>query len=458
MFPNIPLWGDFPVAQTLLEKLSDIGSNYSAAQKTQDESLTIKFPSWNPELYSWIVQLRDEVWTRSRTLHALPQNYQDALQATQNSISSLHQPNATRSIQWLRQHGTCVDHIVPKISTIPNAGEGAFAQRDLPKDTIITSSPLHHVPNASFFNMYGKKGMRLEGTNGTTELLEVIRDPEEVIGKQIIYNYCFSHRLTTLMLCPYGVGINYINHASPPRQPNVKIQWSTKLSIQNSEWFQRSPESMEWNWETNLAFDYIALTDIAKGDELLLDYGPEFEQALQDHLASWKPVESLAAYHFNELPVLRTSREQRLFPYPRNILVRCHSNLLAEDWNSKEQTWVRWGHPTLEDQELIYYGQPCSILKYDSKTNTYTVKLAVDHLTYNPVPAAFYRNPKRTHVPRSAIFFVDAPGNSDLHLPSAFRHYIQMPDDMVPDAWKNRKPPSRETERKESSDKGCNSH
>ena len=40
-------------------------------------------------------------------------------------------------------------------------------------------------------------------------------------------------------------------------------------------------------------------------------------------------------------------------------------------------------------------------------------------------------------VPHAAITFVDQPYQSDIHSPSAFRHYIEIRDADFPQAWRN---------------------
>ena len=42
-------------------------------------------------------------------------------------------------------------------------------------------------------------------------------------------------------------------------------------------------------------------------------------------------------------------------------------------------------------------------------------------------------------VPQYGIQFVNKPYSSDVFLPNAFRHEMGIPDDMMPDAWKNAK-------------------
>ena len=74
-------------------------------------------------LYDEIIQPMKTIWD-SRTLNALYDfswhEVEQALEA--NDIGILLQPNATRSLDFLNEHGKCLDHIVHKGSTIDGAG------------------------------------------------------------------------------------------------------------------------------------------------------------------------------------------------------------------------------------------------------------------------------------------------------------------------------------------------
>lgn len=50
------------------------------------------------------------------------------------------------TLQQLQDTGRCMDNIISGESTLDFAGRGAFVTRDIPKDGIITGSPLIHVP------------------------------------------------------------------------------------------------------------------------------------------------------------------------------------------------------------------------------------------------------------------------------------------------------------------------
>ena len=68
--------------------------------------------------------------------------------------SQQHYNHSIRTIEWLEQHGQCMDHIKSGISTIPHAGYGAFANRRIPKDSLVAPVPLIHIPNKDIFLMY----------------------------------------------------------------------------------------------------------------------------------------------------------------------------------------------------------------------------------------------------------------------------------------------------------------
>jgi hypothetical protein len=131
-FDGLPLKRDFPKIQALLEKYDRMG--------------------FQP-LYDLLLEVQD-AWETSRTLNALPQTPEDLALALEKNITHVYQANATRSLEWLQEHGKCADHIVHRASTIPGIGEGAFAKRRLPKNTLITGSPLMHLPNPELLDMY----------------------------------------------------------------------------------------------------------------------------------------------------------------------------------------------------------------------------------------------------------------------------------------------------------------
>ena len=87
------------------------------------------------------------------------------------------------------------------------------------------------------------------------------------------------------------MGVNYINHNQT--QVNVNLQWAPNgILNQDDAWLHKSPHDMEYEYKLHLAMDYVATCDIHDGEELFLDYGKEWEEAWQEHLADWEPTKS----------------------------------------------------------------------------------------------------------------------------------------------------------------------
>lgn len=258
-------------------------------------------------------------------------------------------------------------------------------------------------------------------------------------SQQILINYCFGHPDSTILLCPYGAGVNYIN--ANRTRANVKVQWAQNGTINhNGEWLNTKPEDMEWVSRTMLGIEYVALRDIEAGEELLLDYGDAWEQAWEEHVKAWKAVtdrdEYISATQFNELhgdSPIRTREEQDASPYPRNLKINCHAALVKAAFDELNDD----GSFDTPDEFIEQRGWlpekkgfECEVLKRDDTTGTYEV-----YLLYTEDGEIFEKVPR--NVSRKAIIFVDVPYSTDIHLPDAFRHPIGIPDEMLPDAWRN---------------------
>ncbi|KAL3940366.1 MAG: hypothetical protein SGBAC_005094 [Bacillariaceae sp.] len=362
-------------------------------------------------VYGLMMDIR-KIWP-SRLLNALPETYGEAAIAALGEIADVFQPNATREIEWLHEHGRCVDHIVPRVSTLPNAGQGAFAKRFIPKGTIISGTPLLHM-SEDVLEMYD-----LVYSNSSSARR---KEPLSKRGYQLLLNYCFGHHESSLLLCPYGSGVNYINHNST--MANVKIQWAPHGVIgHNSSWLSMAPSDMFWVYKQNLALDYLATEDIQAGNELFLDYGPLWEMAWKEHLLMWKPKDRWSSYLsaatmnmvMGHNP-LRTQVEQRDSPYPANVMLQCDRAKVPD---------IDYGtFAPINDM------QPCTVLeRYKDGTgiDDYVVRMLVKG----------EEEPEIHNLSRDAIKFYDRPYTSDLHLNPSFRHRIGFPEGMVPNEWRD---------------------
>ncbi|KAG7345061.1 SET methyltransferase domain containing protein [Nitzschia inconspicua] len=421
-FGNIPLSADY---EAILELMTGLHKMIHSLGMPEHISSSM--------IYDDLVLPIKKIWN-SRTLNALFDfDWSDVEAAVEaRDFGILLQPNATRSLDWLDEHGKCIDHIVHGPSTIEGAGHGAFAKRDLPKGTIITGTPLIHFPDRSVLGMYEPR---------TTSTGRMVRDVEKgPYSEQVLVNYCFGHPDTTVLLCPYGAGVNYIN--ANRTQANVKVQWAQDGQTNHkSAWLLKDPQYMEFEYRTMLAIDYVALRDINEGEELFLDYGDAWEQAWVEHVKAWKAVEGreeyISATQFNakysDTPV-RTLEEQNENPYPKNLAINCHPVLVESvflDYNHEGNYADPYDFIDKAGWIPEKKGFPCDIVKRDSATETYEV--SINYTENDESYVKFHKD-----VPRKAISFVDHPYTTDMHLPNAFRHPIGIPDEMLPDAWRNK--------------------
>lgn len=317
-----------------------------------------------------------------------------------------------RAPDWLKENGYCQDHLKPGRSTIQQAGWGAFAYRKLSAGTVVGYAPLVHV-----------------GLHGLDIWTVAVEDGEGVSREQydLILNYSYRHKNSTVMLTPYGAGVNYINHGGKDKA-NVKLRWPDKeLIAHKPEYLTRTPYDLSNTLDKiGLSFEYIAIRDIEEGEEVFLDYGDEWEAAWEAHVAQWKPVEGAFYYvHSSEWEekTYRTVAEQSTNPYPSNLHTMCHeSYTLAADGTYQ---WV----DVLRQMPYRLY---CKVLERsdDEKKPLYKVELAWEGGETSVVH----------NVPEDGVFLYDRAFSADWHLPNVFRHEIGLADDILPEAWNNGPP------------------
>ena len=460
IFGKIPLSNDYPRATKMIKKLMQLSVATAITSKPiKNESQNQKMQDAFQEFYEDIIikTINQGKW-ESRLLNALPKTVEDVHVAhSAGDVTVLHQPNAIREIDWLRRNGKCIDHIRSGPSTMKQAGHGAFAKRDLPAGVIITGSPVHHLPDYTFMNMYNISNQI--DSDGKEIPNKYYRLLDEVRQMQLFYNYCFGHPESTLLLCPYGSGVNYINHNQT--LANVKIQWATNMDLVHSDHMLENAtiEELKLSSRPTLAFDYVATRSIKEGEELFMDYGDVWEEAWNHHVATYEPKYD-SRYDVNpamygsartwntmfELLPLRTVDEQKLDPYPKNLQMRCHGALLSKRAKLSSSTSnidYKWQGDD--------YGYACRILdrfiESDINETLYTIQIelkadddieeadeSIQELPFNSKTVIWI---ERTDVPRSAIKYFDLPYSSDIHLSYSFRHEIQIPDTMMPEQWKN---------------------
>jgi hypothetical protein len=361
----------------------------------------------------------------------LKQQQQEKLQVATNTsddevevvspVREFIRRQSVRNVDWLRQNGYCQDHLVPGISTIPQAGRGAFASRALPAGTIVGYAPLVHV------GLYGRNIFTVDvGKKGDGE-------PPQRKQYDLIINYSFGHWNSTVMLTPYGGGVNYINHGGKEKA-NVKLRWPDReLIAHKPEFLQRTPYDLSNTVDKiGLSFEYVAIRDIAPGEEVLLDYGVEWEQAWAKHVAQWQPVPNASVYmhstEWNE-STFRTMAELAQDPYPPNLHTMCQESYSLNP-DGVTYSWVDVLRPT---HHRVY----CSVIER-TRVSTTVNGTSMDQTLYTVVLEFEDESTIAVKgVPSEGIGLYDKAFSADWHLPNVFRHEIAIPDDIMPSVWMN---------------------
>jgi hypothetical protein len=351
-----------------------------------------------------------------------------------------------RTVEWLQQHGKCQDHLRPGQSTIPQAGRGAFATRDLPRGTIVGYAPLIHI---------GKSAMDLwtmtynNPTSTTTKQQQQPQpggaggQPNEALSYQkldLILNYSFGHANSTVILTPYGAVVNYINH--DPKRVNVKVTWpdpTQELVAHKPEWLQQDVTFLTNTIDKiGLSFEYVALRVIQEGEEILMDYGTPWQAAWDHHVATWTPPPDAERYvhssHFLPVEYFRTQHELQSNPYPPNLHTMC-----LESYRKNDSSGTYQFVPVLRPNHRRVY---CTVLMRKQELQqeggagdavyTYTVQLELSNAGRSDESTIVVHG-----VTTDGLFLYDKAYTNDWHLQNAFRHTMMIPDEIFPESWKN---------------------
>lgn len=344
----------------------------------------------------------------SRVTNALPSNLDDVESLLPKGTQYSLEVRSQQSLEWLEEHGLCVDNIRNGQSPIPQAGRGAFATRFIPSGGVVAPVPLIHIPNKTHLTIYDALNSEDGGRNESAP-----------IHQQLLLNYCFGHPDSDVLLSPYGVVVSLINHS--PTQANTRIVWSKDM--RHPEWLQLPPESMEKDHHNGLVFNVVALRDIEEGEEVLLDYGPDWQAAWDNHVAQWKPPPNSnkykSAYELN-------NQLDSLLPTPAeggcggDVKLWIHGNYARLEGQKPWSNYIR-------GEILDRYILPNNETRYRVRTFREEDDDEMTMLTYDIVLWS---------LPRDAFAFDDLPHTRDHSMPWSFRHYIGIPDDIFPQAWK----------------------
>ena len=353
--------------------------------------------------------------TKEKVKMIMPDTLEKAKDARSIGTAALSAPNAIRSKEWLEENGICVDNIRAGDSTIPQAGRAAYAKRDLKKGQRIAPLPLMHMDK--------------------NKLRKFRKDLE--INKELIVNYSYGHRNSSLLLFPYSPMVNFINNNVDKSKVNARLQWSSSRYHQKS-WENETVEEILEREYTGLMLELVATADIQEGAEVFIDYGPRWDKAWNEHVQNWKAPPSSADFvpihRLNMQEEIRTVEEQMINPYAKNALVICGMNTgkFVRDVRAGRTEFSWNDYPVETKSSLASHGftTPCKVVE----RTEFLYRIAItgkDSKGKNGLEVFV------NDVPRDAIEFVNKPYTSDYHIETAFRHEIDIPDEIFPAKWMN---------------------
>lgn len=394
---------------------------------------------------------------RKRLAAALPKLDQ-VEHVVEAGTASHSTPNRFRSAQWLEQNGRCLDNVRPGDSTLVQAGKGAFATRPISQGSVIAPMPVVQILRRDLEIYQSHYAPGEDGVYDHEEARRHIR----FLGMQQLINYCYGHPNSSLLLFPYSPVVNYVNHNST--LVNARLRWSD-VPGHRREWLQRSPTEIVGISHAGLVMELVALREIKAGEEIFLNYGSEWDAQWKEHVIDWFPPEDggsyVPAFVLNRRAEwLRTEEELERDPYPfENAFTACYVGRTRRKWRPNddededeeddhefEYEWT-FRDGMYDDTDNLF---PCDVLDRDTGASgvkeargragsvaplpvLYTVRIegGSDDDSHDDEPLIFHG------VPREAIRFFDAQYSSDLFLRGAFRREIQLPVEMVPEAWKD---------------------
>ena len=365
-----------------------------------------------------------------------------------------------RSPDWLEKNGICLDNIMPGRSSNPHAGRGAIAQRSMKKGSVIAPAPLLQVTDRDALRIPAFEGEKM----------------------QLMLNYCFGRDDSSLLLCPNTNAV-LLNHCSSRRPevhpcdssrgPNADYRWAN-WDESTGVWLDKTIDDMESVYGTRgLSLEIFATRDIEVGEEVFVDYGENWELAWERHLHSLKSVhvqsnarnmEWISAKVLNEeLRPLNNAPhiDEMTSAENQGVTFTGCAYSSRDDWEIEfEGDWKRlpiddlineFATPppefcSIEKRQYVTDGSfwPCVVLERLHEEDE-EIRVEDDYYTVRLLP---YFNEARweelqlprimTRYPRASIRHFYMPYKSDLHLPTAFRHHIELKDDIFPEQWKNR--------------------
>lgn len=372
----------------------------------------------------------------------LPSSYHGLQDIFDQGGSALHSnPEVRKDLGWLKMNGYCQDNLLPGVSTIGHAGRGAFAARAMKKGEVVAPMPLVAVNQ-------GRVAM---------EVAEWDEEEEEIVEgtqtHQLLYNYMLEHPESSALFFPAGA--SFVNHGGK-KKANVKMIWSTKSWSHSDAAQDFAVEDLSEVGAIDMILELVATRPIKRGEEVLLDYGDDWEKAWNEHASKWKKTIKGSKFAKSAMVLNEMHHGASAQPFPTEdetpsdydeeaeaAEIQCHllydedkieRRRNADGTRTKLYPWIE--HPTAGEERLkgniAFRGTNrigCDILERSGDAASgykYVVKPYLDS------DDVLVKN-----VPHEAIRYTDRPYKNPQHEVNGFRHAIAFPDEIFPKAWRD---------------------
>lgn len=420
---------DYRDADKVLDKILDFMNKY-------ESKLT---PKLKDDVLDFILGkiLGTAAGTHAKVVRSLIPAHPGKLQTVKDmgGTFAYRNPDLVKTQKWLDKYATCVDNLVAKVSTIPEAGRGAFATRDLKKGQIIAPVPLLHIAKDDVTFMFDIIVETLQDGGVTAAY-----DMDKPRGQQLLINYCFAHPESSMILFPTSPMVALVNHANPEKA-NARLTWSKNKHWGNSFDSQdMTPAELADYHHVSLTMELYALRDIAEGEEVFIDYGRDWEEAWNTHMANYKntdwPLRAEDLRVEYKTKPFKTTKELEQDPYPAGIVTACIVQTMEmEDGKRKVND---------EGNEITLFEGPVEFKKFTGGGMHHCEIIdrqeSGDHFyNYTIIEQRSEGVIQVERVPHAAITFANLPYTSDIHHKDAFRHPVGVPDVIFPQAWRDRR-------------------
>ena len=187
----------------------------------------------------------------------------------------------------------------------------------------------------------------------------------------------------------------------------------------------------------------MALRDIQEDEEILIDYGIEWETAWQDHVANFDVPRRgyLPAFEMNNRVDLQIKTIHEIdYEHGEGIFTFCRETIVNMALGQKNALFVNTTiQVDVEDpeEEECY---PCRVV-HRNHDNSYIAEI-FSRETKNHVSGLWEVDNDTVKyvlfdVPRDTFYFQDSPYERDHHQYWTFRHDMRIPDEILPDAWRD---------------------